>query len=101
MQKYLDLLEQHVQWIALGLGGLFLMLMVFWYVLGQPIKATAGGKELGPGEVDPATLNGPVKQLRQEIARTDIPEIPQKDYVESFVATIQGAGQKFETLAAT
>src|SRR5919112_6763105 len=101
MQKQVNFFEQHVQWFALGLGGLFLLFMVFTYVLGQPVKATVASKELGPGEVDPATVNGPVKQLKQEIARTDMPEIPQKDYVESFVATIQGTGQKFEQLAAT
>jgi hypothetical protein len=101
MQKQVNFFEQNVQWFALGLGGLFLLFMVFTYVLGQPVKATAGGKELGPGEVDPATLNGPVKQLKQEIARTDMPEIPQKDYVQSFVATIQGTGQQFEQLAGT
>ena len=37
MQKVIDFLEKHVQWVALGLGGLFLLLMVYLYVLTPPV----------------------------------------------------------------
>src|SRR5687767_2833849 len=100
MQKQVNFFEQNVQWFALGLGGLFLLFMVFTYVVQRPVEVTVGSKEYGPGEIDPATVNGPVKTLRQEIAKSDIPPIPQKDYVQDFLAKIQGSSQ-FPTLADT
>src|SRR5688572_25935569 len=91
MQKQVNFFEQHVQWFALGLGGLFLALMVFKYVLSPPVKVDVAGQTLGPGEVDPLTLNGPVTTLKREIDRREIPAIPQRDYVQAFVAAIEGS----------
>src|SRR4051812_18918548 len=99
MQKQVNFFEQNVQWFALGLGGLFLLWMVFSYVLQQPVKETIPGRgDLGPGEVDPATLAGPIQDLKREINNPTLPSIPQKDYVQSFVAAIKGADQ-YPTLA--
>src|SRR3954471_14489820 len=94
MQKQVNFFEQNVQWFALGLGGLFLLWTVLSYVLREPVKETIPGRgELGPSEIDPVTLSGPVQQLKQEIANPTLPSIPQKDYVQSFVAAIKGADQ--------
>lgn len=60
MEKQKNFFEQNVQWIALGLGGVFLLLMVFFYVLQRPVAVTINGAELGPGEVEPETIKGPV-----------------------------------------
>src|SRR4051794_727974 len=101
MQKQTNFLEQNVHWIALGLGAAFLGFMVFKYVLTPPVTVMVNGKVMHPGEVDPETLNEPVKHLKQDIAKTDLPEIPQKDYVESFLAAIQGSNDQPILLAGT
>jgi hypothetical protein len=90
MQKQSNFLEQNVQWIALGLGGLFLLLMVYFYVIERPVEVQVGNLTLGPGEVEPETLRGPVEDVNRDIRDSSIPDIPQKDYVQSFVAIIQG-----------
>ncbi len=99
MQKQLILLEKHVQWLALGLGGLILLWMIFSYVVKDPVTTSVGGKPLGPGEVDPATVEGPLNDLKRDIAKTDIPEIRITDYVESFVAAIQGSSEPLALLS--
>ena len=53
MQKTLDFLEQHVQWLALGLAGLVLLWVTYAYVL-TPVTIKVGSRELTPGEVDVA-----------------------------------------------
>ena len=99
MQKQVNFFERHVEWFALGLGGLFLLFMVFTYVLNAPVKTTVGNTELGPGEVDKATLDGPVADLKRDIARPGVPVIRQKEYVAQFVDMIKGSGQALAQLS--
>ena len=66
MNNVVNFLEKNVQWIALGLGGLFLLLMVYVYVLGTPVPVPplAGAENLTPGTVDDYTrdkLAAPLK----------------------------------------
>ena len=42
MEKALAILEKYVQWIALGLGGLFLLGIVYNYVLQDPVTVKLG-----------------------------------------------------------
>ena len=46
MQKLIDILEGYVEWVALAIGGAFLLLMVFLYVFGSPVSATVGGRSV-------------------------------------------------------
>ena len=39
MQKVTAFLEQHVQWIAIGLGALFCLYMIYGYVITPPAVA--------------------------------------------------------------
>jgi hypothetical protein len=92
MQKQVNFFEQNVQWFALGLGGLFLVWMLYAYVLSTPVHVDVGmHKSVAPGEVDKLTLDEPVAQLKRDIARSEVPDIPQKDYVQGFLAAIQGS----------
>lgn len=101
MQKQANFFEQNVQWIALGLGGLFLLYMVYAYVLTQPVTVSVNNKELGPGEVDRETLTGPIEGLKRDIRNPSIPDIPQEDYVTKFAAAIQGSQGQLDQLAGT
>ena len=92
MQKQVNFFEQNVQWFALGLGGLFLVWMLYAYVLSTPVAVDVGAhKSVPPGEVDKLTLDGPVADLKRDIVRGEVPEIPQKDYVQNFLAAIHGS----------
>src|SRR4051812_21539680 len=53
MQKVVAFLEKHVQWVAIALGGVYLLWMVWSYVLNSPVTVTtADGTKLTPGKVD-------------------------------------------------
>ena len=88
MQKTLDFLERHVQWFALGLGGLFLLLMAYFYLMTPPltVKVTAGKAvtELQPGEVDSYIATNTLTKLKSAIdekkqVKLDVPEHRQRD----------------------
>ena len=52
MNKILAFLEKHVQWIALGLGGLYLGYMIFTYAVQTPVlEPGIASTPLTPGEV--------------------------------------------------
>ena len=50
MNKVLPILEKYVQWIALGIGVLFLLLMAYSYLAQSPVMVPVGTKEVTPGE---------------------------------------------------
>ena len=54
MEKALVILEKHVQWIAIGIGALFLVLMVYSYALQDPVTVPVPGasKPMTPAELD-------------------------------------------------
>ncbi|MFO0836994.1 MAG: hypothetical protein U1D55_00585 [Phycisphaerae bacterium] len=56
MKKGLNLVEQHLDKAVLGLAGVFLLLMVWWYGIGSPNKVQFDGKTVGPGELEQAVL---------------------------------------------
>src|SRR5689334_14865124 len=63
MQKAVDFLERHVQWLALGVAGLFLLWVAYAYVL-TPVTVKVGGRELTPGEVDAAVKRDAADRLK-------------------------------------
>jgi hypothetical protein len=67
MQKALDLLEKNVQFIALGLGALFLLLMAYSYLLTPPVTVKVGAKELQAGEVDEQVKKVSVAEINRVI----------------------------------
>jgi hypothetical protein len=57
MEKTIEFLEQKVQWIAIGLGGLFCLYMIWAYVVHPPASVQVGSETLTPGEIDPYTVD--------------------------------------------
>jgi hypothetical protein len=80
MQKTLALLEKNVEWIALALGGLFVLYCAYAYVYTPPATVRVGTQMLGPGEVSDFT-NKLVKDMKHQIADTsnfkpiDVPQV--------------------------
>jgi hypothetical protein len=72
MQKFLKIAEQHVQWVALGLGLLYLLFMGWSYVYKSDINVALGPKPaVEPGEIDQTIAQGPVAQLEQQMSNPD------------------------------
>src|SRR6188474_1612090 len=67
MQKVTELLEKNVEWIAIGLGALFLLFMTWSYVLTPVATVKVGEADLGPGEVDVYTEEHVGKRLQDAI----------------------------------
>src|SRR5688500_16190462 len=67
MQKVTDFLEQNVQWIAIGLGVLFVLFMTWSYVLTPPAQVELGGEMRTAGEVDEYTSEHVAKELEGKI----------------------------------
>ncbi len=69
MQKVLDLLEKHVQWLVLGLGVAFVLYMVYAYVLTPPATAKIAGKEYTSAQVDEAIMTNVAEPLNAKVQR--------------------------------
>src|SRR5688500_6250214 len=90
MPKLVKFLEQNVQWIVLGLAGVFLLFMVWSYVLQPPVTIPVGNQTLLPGEVADAIVKGPVEDIRRDIEKTEVPPMPMPDFVGQFVSNMKG-----------
>src|SRR4051794_14032846 len=88
MKKVLDLLEQHVQWIAIGLGALFVLFMTWTYVLQPPASVDVGGEKLTAGEIDPKTYETVGKQIEAAMNDNARINIPVPSYVQGFKDTM-------------
>lgn len=85
MQKALAILEQHVQWIALGLGGVFLLFCAYVYLLNPPAVVKVGTRNnVTPGEIDEMTKNGPVREIQGKLGETTNLTIEPPDVVEAW-----------------
>lgn len=68
MQKFLKIAEQHVQWLALGLGALYLLFMGWSYGYQSDITVALGPqKSVEPGEIDATIAKGPIAELERQI----------------------------------
>ena len=68
MQKVVAFLEKHVQWVAIGLGAVYLLWMVWSYLLNSPVTVTtADGTKLTPGKVDQKVYTDTATKLETAI----------------------------------
>jgi hypothetical protein len=66
MDKARKILEGYVEWIAVGLGVLFLGWTVYGYLFEKPVAVASVGPNtnVSPAEVDPLVQDGPGNQLK-------------------------------------
>lgn len=67
MEKVTQFLEKNVEWIALGLGGLFLLWVLWAYVITPPVQVQIDGRQLTLGEVDRHIRDNAARRLQQAI----------------------------------
>lgn len=91
MDKVKDFLEKHVQWIALGVGGLVFVWALWAYVLNPSgIGAEVGGQAYGPSEIDNRILTGPAANLRSRMEGAGAPIDVEVNFGGEFVKSFQG-----------
>lgn len=100
MQKSLDILERNVQWIALGLGGIFLLWAVYSYVVTPPAVVTIGGTTLSPGEVAPRTAEVPAKTVQVAMNDGATVHIQQLNVAQAFDEAMSGRHMALAALPA-
>lgn len=97
-EKVLPFLEKHVQWLALGLGAVFLALMAYSYVIQRPVTVPVGGQQLVPSQVDAAVAESPdMVRLKRELGATEVPNpktvpaVPQasEQFVNAYLTPVQ------------
>lgn len=91
-KKILVYLEQYVEWVAVTLGGLWLIYMLLGYVLGTPVKVQLGAQEVTPGSVDRRIVDTAVNQLDVKMQPSVVPAMIVRPYGELFVDAISFKG---------
>ncbi|MBV8780170.1 MAG: hypothetical protein JO353_02125, partial [Phycisphaerae bacterium] len=101
MDKVTKFLEEYVEWIAVGLGALFVGYTVWAYALQTPVTVTGigGSQPLDPSEVDKKIQEGPAQQLHNAMEVTTIPEMNVPDFVAGFKSDMGEADYKPTALA--
>src|SRR4030095_16462349 len=79
MPKALAILEKNVEWIALGIGGAFLLWVVWAYVLTPPKTVKIANEEFAPGAVDDAIQRQVADPLKAKMGDTSIVKIVNPD----------------------
>src|SRR3954451_25173901 len=92
MQKVVNFLEKYVQWIALGIGALYLGLMAYSYLVEPAVQVEYAGKQRAPGEIDPAIAAGPAKGLKDAMANRDLFVSPPFEPRDEIAKVIGGGG---------
>lgn len=84
MNKLVQIAEQYVEWVALALGGLFLLLMMFLYLLSTPVSKELGGKKVTLSDVDRVIYDDQARLLDEAMnGNVDVP-VTVKPYAVQF-----------------
>lgn len=103
MEKHLKTLEQNVQWIAVGLGAVYLLWMVYAYVITPPVTVKLGNgataAALTPGDVDDTIAKKDAEPLKIAMSRSDTLDIKVTDVMGPYLARIEEKDLKAPDLA--
>ncbi|HEX8342441.1 MAG TPA: hypothetical protein VF624_16175 [Tepidisphaeraceae bacterium] len=92
MNKVLEYFEAYCQWIAVGIGALFLLWALYSYVLVPPVTVQAGNQQYSPGNVD-LKVEQSARRLKEQLEDTtpvDPPKNPNTP-VAGFLDAMNGA----------
>lgn len=89
MQKVIDILEQYVEWVALAIGALFLLLMVAFYLVGTPVKGTIGTRVVTPANVEQQVYDQAGRPLEEAMRDKAAPDPKVPAYAETFAQRMQ------------
>lgn len=102
MNKVLEFLEAHCQWVAVALGGVFLAMMLWSYILMQPVAVEGANQTtLTPGNVDDEVFRRSAEPLDRELRRQQVEAPPvqsQTSVSKAFEDTLRGKDRPLVTL---
>jgi hypothetical protein len=104
MQKLVNFLEKSIQWVALGIAGVFLLLCFYWFLFTPPATVKLGTTVVAPSEIDEITQNGPVAAIEHDIRNARAEPIKVTDVIAPWKnqignpPPIQLAGGAFDTI---
>ncbi len=84
MQKVVDFLEKHVQWVALGLGVVYVLYILYAYVLTPPVTVEVNGEPMTAKEIDKAIAAGPAANLKKAIDGGKEPDWVVEEFASNF-----------------
>src|SRR5262245_15453667 len=85
MKKILEMLEQKVQWIVLGIAVLYAGYMGYTYLLTPQATAQIGPDEVPLGDIDAKTVSDQVSRLESQINQQGLKQPATKPmYVSKF-----------------
>jgi len=84
-----EFFEKHVQWIALGLAGVWLLYVGWAYGVNRP-EVEIGGTKYSAGNVDEHIRDTDVQTLNNKMANNSVPAMDVPDFTESFVNAMNG-----------
>src|SRR5687768_17817392 len=88
MDKVTAILEKNVEWIALGLGGLFLAFVAWAYFINPPRTVEVAGEKVTPGSVDQRISETAAEQLKRRVENNPEIPMPTVDVVKPWVTAM-------------
>lgn len=88
MNKYKELLVKNSQWVAVGIGGLWLLYMIYSHVLASTmssVEVKGAPNQLGPASVDEYVKLNTIDKLKEAMVKNE----PWKPHVIDFPVTIR------------
>ena len=99
MEKVTAFLEKHVQWLALGLGVIYVLWVVYAYVLTPPVTVALNDRTLTPGEIDKVIASGPALELKRAMDRTAQPKWTVEPFSQNFANAMNWQNVPYPVMA--
>src|SRR5258706_6097050 len=84
-----EFFEKHVQWIALGLAGVWLLWVGWTYGVNRP-EVELGGTKYSAGSVDEHIRDTDMSALAAKLGNSNIPAMDVPDFTEAFASAMNG-----------
>ena len=97
--KILAVLEKNVEWVAMGLGALFLLFVAWTYGVNNPAPIEVAGDVYTAGSVD-NKVEEVSKQLEEKLADRRIPRIQVENVADRFVGAFNSANPTPDSMIA-
>ena len=88
MKKLVQTAELYVEWVALALGGVFLLLMMFLYLLSTPVSKELGTNKVTLSDVDHVIYEAQAKLLDEAMSKNVEVSLAVKPFAAAFTETL-------------
>lgn len=99
MEKVLEYLEKYVEWVAVTLGGVFVLYMVYSYVLIPPAAVEINSRQLTAGQVDDFIATETAEPLALKMKDTRPIDLTVQPFEQDFLKQMANANVTTTELA--